>query len=66
MFGSVLFPNSVNLLITNILNSSSGKLFSFIIYSGVFSCSFNWEQFFWLFIYLTFSDYEFSWNIYVF
>ena len=52
---SNLFLNSVNIFITNALNSSSGKLsvlsFSF---SGVFFCSFNWEQFLCLFILLNF------------
>ena len=37
----ILFPNSVGILITNALNSLSGKLFvSLGFISGVFSCSF--------------------------
>ena len=41
---SILFPNSINVFITNALNSFSGKLFislSLFIFSGFFSCSFN-------------------------
>ena len=41
---SILFPNSVSILITNALNTLSGKLYfsvSLIVFSGVFSCNIN-------------------------
>ena len=52
---SILFPNIVNIHITNALNFLSGKLFVFVslfIFSGGLSCSFSEEQFFCLFILL--------------
>ena len=54
---SVLFPSSVNIFIIDALNSLSGKLLislSLCGFSGVFSCSFSWEQFLSLFILLYF------------
>lgn len=41
---SILSPNSFSILITNVLNSLSGKLFisvALFIFSGVFSCSYT-------------------------
>ena len=65
---SILFPNSVNILITNALNSLSGKLFLSIslFFSECFFGSFNWQQFLCIFILLNFLClYEFRWNSYL-
>ena len=62
---SILLPNSVNILITNALNSLCGKLFLFslFIFSGISSCFFNFDQSLCLFISPNFLGlYEFRCN----
>ena len=68
MLSSILFLNSVIIFITNFLNSLLGRLIISVslFFSRVFSCSFNWEYFLYLFILSNFLFlYEFRWNSYL-
>ena len=55
LYSSILFPSSGNILIMNVWNSLFDKLLisaSLFIFPGIFTCSFNWDQFLYLLILL--------------